>query len=313
MISRSVTISLVTVVVIAASLLASPALTYAQSSEWDVTISISFSDGTRYEDITHSGNNLVERQTLPYIRVIYPDGPLINDIGTGNCMLFCSYTTDTSTPGRTIYTVEFFVNFADGCEPMDWKNYGCYRYKEIMEFWDVDAGGAGTKARFRPVLQAFGPGLANTSTGYYANYNPYWRIDTDLPTGINNEYFRDKASPGCTTWNDFTIEVTLTPLCPSGEVWRSYDYDVGYSKSLGVDPVSLNPEMTVLRSNTGQEDPTDVNPFCCPSQWDNNELIYVQNQVLWFKASQQQSSTSFYPSFPCKVQSAWILSGNPPW
>jgi hypothetical protein len=269
----------------------------------------------QFQNITHNGNNLILKQTLPYIRVIYPDDNLVDDIGAENCVpVGCTIQTDTSILGKTIYSREFFVAYGASCQPGNWQNYGCYRYKEIMEFWDVNAGGSGTKARFRPVLQAWGPGLSNVTLSIFGTYYPYWRIDTNMPTGSNNEYFREKAAPSCsTTWNDFVNEVTLSPACTNGEIWRTYDYDVGYSKSIGVDPITASPQITVLRYNNGQDDPTNVNPFCCPSQWDNNELIYVQNQVLWFTASEQQSTTNCYPGSSCKIQSGWILSGNPPW
>jgi hypothetical protein len=191
-----------------------PVVANAISNDWtSTTRSVSYSDGVLYQGITHSGNSLIAKQTLPYISVVYPTGRLIDDIGTGNCPNPCLFTTDIALAGKTIYTVEFFVNMGMGCEPGNWQNRGCYRYKEIMEFWDAGAAGSGSPARFRPVLQAYGPGLANVTTGFYGNYNPYWRIDTEMPTGTNNEYLIEKTSTCSTTWNDIICEARTTPNC----------------------------------------------------------------------------------------------------
>lgn len=75
------------------------------------------------------------------------------------------------------------------------------------------------------------------------------------------------------------------------------------------------PVLTVLRSHTGQDDPTggSLSDSDNPNIYVNGEIIYVDDQVLWFKATEQGSGTFCYPNNPCKIQSAWILNGNPPW
>ena len=283
---------------------------FATSSEWTATRSVTSSDGMKFQSITHNGNNLILQQTMPYVRVFYGSGSIVDQPGSLNCQSPCTITTDNSIAGKTIYSVEFYVPYDTGCQPSNWNNYGCYRYKEILELWDVNAGGAGQAARFRPVLQIYGPGLSDPEIAW-ANYNPYWRIDTEHPGGTNNEYLREKSSSCSTVWNDIIYEEPLAPLCTSGQVWRSQDYATGWSKSVGVLPVSPNPELTVLRYHSGQDDPSTSggDPFV----WDNNEIIYVDNQILWYTASEQASATRCMPGVPCKVQSAWILNGQPPW
>ena len=317
---RPALVPTICVVLSAACLLLSttvPAVTYATSSEWTLDSPVTTSgDGHLWADITHSGNNLIQRITLPYVRVLYPDGTNFADqFRSTYCVPqpSCTPTVDNSLAGKTIYTTEYYVIYSVNCQPGNWNHEGCYRYKEIFELWDVDAGGAGSAARFRPVIQAFGPGLSEP--GNWPTYNPYWRIDTELPGGTNNEYLREKSNTCSTQWNDIVFEEALTPLCSSGQVWRQHDYATGWSKSIGVLPVSSNPVLTALRYHSGQDDPTGDSLFDPdnPDIWVSGEIIYVDNQILWFKATEQSGSTHCYPGNPCKVQSAWILNGQPPW
>jgi hypothetical protein len=286
---------------------------WAASAEWDMN-PYAYSDipgGIHQTNIKHSGNQLVNNMVTTHVDVYYADtfhaaDPLANiyNLASGS---------DFTVAGKDSWWWEYYIGDGVACTPTDWKNSGCYKYKAFYDFYDP----AGTaSAKFKPVMQVFGPGYQPCGAQHnfcgtvhgWGFYLTHWRADVNAPGGGLGDYSREKDPLDCTGWIELFVEQTVDYNGCTGQQWRVHDSSVGYSKSLGIDPITTDGEAIVdLRMPSigmGDERSPDG------SQYISGESISIQDIVIWYHAGKQGSISSCYPGFPCKVESAWIPNGG---
>jgi hypothetical protein len=270
-------------------------LAYGQTTEWTFnTPSLTGGDGMQTGNVKHNGNLLIDKITLPYIKVVYGQSGrvVVDQIGIGSY----DHHHKHDLSGQTYWHAVMYF----GCQPLDWPSYTCYKYEQTYYFID-------SSDTFRPYIKIYGDGYAPQEG--YPGYHTRWRVDTNIPQSANGDSIQRWTG---SSWSaPITVEASYIEGSSSGVQWRTYDHTVGNSKSFGIDPLTYTTAtLYILRYNANQDDPTSIGYYVEESTWDNDESVQNANIVLWYKNSEQASSTRCNSSAPCTGGSSWIAAGG---
>ncbi|MCB8984360.1 MAG: hypothetical protein H6659_11080 [Ardenticatenaceae bacterium] len=238
---------------------------------WNVCWEMTASDGINFYDASFEGTPIFASAKIGQIEAWYPSWPggYRDEIGFRASVPPFGDTQVTDL-GNGFEVRQLFTEFTH------WPNcICCYRYEEIMRFYD--------DGRFDLGFVSHGPGCDDLSV-----YRPFWRVDLTLNGRGGDEVWAWDTNQ----WVPVAAESEFFPfvddLSPEGEKLATFDGETHYRWQMTrTDPLGLDEaRVFLLQYKEGEGDgPIQTGPgdtFVPPRQWMEGDPVSGDDPVLWW-------------------------------